>query len=234
MKNYIKILIISISLIIVIPIYSQVIISDKGGTSSDASAVLELESTTKGFLIPRMTTIERIAISSPTIGLMVFDITLNKFYVYNGSAWESTNSHWLGSTTRIKLLPKDFIGTLGGSSGSRSTLSIYDDDSDDDTYGMVATEAASFLVATVAIPTGYQVTSVTVYGATANAYHAFVGDITSADNLTTPIASSTIGSTITFSTAIESTNTNYLIISVSFPNALQDQIYGGNVEIEPF
>ena len=53
----------------------------------EASAALEVESTAKGFLPPRMTTAQKVAISSPAEGLVVFDTDLNILCVYNGSAW---------------------------------------------------------------------------------------------------------------------------------------------------
>ena len=63
-------------------------VSDSGiNTPQVASAVLEVSSTTKGFLPPRMTTTERNAISSPAAGLVVYDSTTNKLCCYNGSTW---------------------------------------------------------------------------------------------------------------------------------------------------
>ncbi len=59
-----------------------------GTTSPAASAVLDLTSTTQGFLPPRMTTTQRDAISSPATGLMIYDTTVNKVSVYNGSIWK--------------------------------------------------------------------------------------------------------------------------------------------------
>jgi hypothetical protein len=53
----------------------------------DASALLTLSSTTKGFLPPRMTTTQRNAIASPAAGLVVYDSTTNKLQCYNGSTW---------------------------------------------------------------------------------------------------------------------------------------------------
>lgn len=58
-----------------------------GTTSPAASAALDITSTTKGLLIPRMTTAERTAIASPAKGLMVFDNTTSTYWFYNGSAW---------------------------------------------------------------------------------------------------------------------------------------------------
>jgi trimeric autotransporter adhesin len=53
-----------------------------------ASAVFEAESSTKGILIPRMTTAEMNAIASPTLGLMVFNTDLNCLQFYF-SGWKS-------------------------------------------------------------------------------------------------------------------------------------------------
>lgn len=52
-----------------------------------ASARLSVESTTQGFLPPRMTTAQKNAIASPAAGLMVYDTTLNQMSYYNGTAW---------------------------------------------------------------------------------------------------------------------------------------------------
>jgi hypothetical protein len=66
------------------------------------SAALDVNSTTKGLLIPRMTTTQRNAIVSPLKGLMVFDNTTSSFWFYNGTVWEqaSLNNQWAvnGST----------------------------------------------------------------------------------------------------------------------------------------
>jgi hypothetical protein len=69
--------------------------NDNGGKVADsgistpqvASAVLEVSSTTKGFLPPRMTTTQRNAIATPATGLQVFDSTMNATCEYNGTAW---------------------------------------------------------------------------------------------------------------------------------------------------
>lgn len=52
-----------------------------------ASAILQADSTTRGFLPPRMTTTQKNAISSPAAGLVVYDNTTNKLCCYNGSTW---------------------------------------------------------------------------------------------------------------------------------------------------
>jgi len=58
-----------------------------GNTAPDASAVLDITSTTKGSLLPRMTTAQKTAIATPATGLIVYDTDLNQLQVYNGTAW---------------------------------------------------------------------------------------------------------------------------------------------------
>ena len=60
----------------------------KVGISSDeASAIGQLDSTSKGFLVPRMTTTQRDAISTPATGLLVYNTTTDRFNFYDGSSW---------------------------------------------------------------------------------------------------------------------------------------------------
>ncbi len=57
-----------------------------GGTK-EASAKLQVESTTKGFLPPRMTTTQMNAISSPAEGLIIFNTTVSNLYCYQSGTW---------------------------------------------------------------------------------------------------------------------------------------------------
>lgn len=56
-------------------------------TAPNASAQLQVDSTTKGFLPPRMTSTERGNISSPAEGLFVFDTTTKTPWYFNGTSW---------------------------------------------------------------------------------------------------------------------------------------------------
>ncbi len=58
-----------------------------GTNTPQASAQLDVSSTTKGLLAPRMTTAQRNAIASPAKGLLVYDTNINELYQYNGSGW---------------------------------------------------------------------------------------------------------------------------------------------------
>lgn len=52
-------------------------------------AIVDIRSTTRGLLSPRMTTTQKTSIVSPVAGLIVYDNTLNALNVYNGTSWIS-------------------------------------------------------------------------------------------------------------------------------------------------
>jgi len=67
-----------------------------GTTTPDQSAKLDVESTSQGFLPPRMTFAQRSAIASPVAGLMVWCIDCGvsgEMQVYNGTDWTNFNGN---------------------------------------------------------------------------------------------------------------------------------------------
>lgn len=58
-----------------------------GTSTPNSSAMLDITSTTKGLLLPRMTSAQRTAIASPAAGLMVYETTSTSIWVYTGLAW---------------------------------------------------------------------------------------------------------------------------------------------------
>jgi hypothetical protein len=59
-----------------------------GGTSVVSSAILQLTSTSRGFLPPRMTEVQRLAIGSPATGLMVYQTDVDEgLYIYKSFGW---------------------------------------------------------------------------------------------------------------------------------------------------
>jgi len=62
------------------------------GSQPDHSAMLDIKSTDKGILIPRMTQAQRDAIALPATGLMVYVTDDHSFYYFNGSSWVSVKS----------------------------------------------------------------------------------------------------------------------------------------------
>jgi len=85
-------------------------ISIGGAANPAASALLDISSTTKGFLMPRQTTTQRDAISSPATGLQVFNTTLSTPDFYTGSQWLSLPGVIKGSAAI------DFTSTTAGNS----------------------------------------------------------------------------------------------------------------------
>jgi uncharacterized protein (TIGR02145 family) len=58
-----------------------------GTATPNASAKVDIASTTQGFLPPRMTTIQRDAIATPAAGLTIYNITVNCLQWWNGNLW---------------------------------------------------------------------------------------------------------------------------------------------------
>jgi len=73
-----------------------------GTITPNASAVLDITSTTQGMLSPRMTTAQRIAIATPADGLLVYDTDIKSFYFYSAatSLWTLINS---GTAPRLNF-----------------------------------------------------------------------------------------------------------------------------------
>src|SRR5689334_11476547 len=90
-----------------------------GTTSPNASALLEIKSTKKGVLIPRMTSAQRDAIASPAQGLLIFQTDHAAGFYYFNQGWHPVSSSTTGfaktnlsnlvSTTSINanLLPSN-------------------------------------------------------------------------------------------------------------------------------
>lgn len=67
---------------------AQIVISSSADSVADNAAMLDVQSSGKGVLTPRMTTIQRLAISLPATGLLVYDTDTQSFWFYNGSTWD--------------------------------------------------------------------------------------------------------------------------------------------------
>lgn len=66
--------------------YAQNVAINQTGSNPDTSAMLDISSTTKGLLIPRMTTVQEAAIPTPATGLMLFNTTTNTFQANMGTS----------------------------------------------------------------------------------------------------------------------------------------------------
>lgn len=72
------------------------------GNAPHNSAMLDVQSTNKGFLLPRMSQAQRLAINNPEAGLLVFDTDAQKLFQFQDGVWRFLidNSYWAGSSTR--------------------------------------------------------------------------------------------------------------------------------------
>lgn len=98
-----------------------------GTTTPDASAKLDITSTTKGLLVPRMTSTQKAAISSPANGLLVYQTDgVIGFYVNSGTSaspsWLRINTDWTKSGNDISFTTGN-ISTTGALTGGNSSTS---------------------------------------------------------------------------------------------------------------
>ncbi|MCZ8227746.1 hypothetical protein [Flavobacterium sp.] len=117
------------------------------GATPDASAKLEVKSTTSGFLPPRLTTLQRDAIVLPATGLVVFNLTTNALEINNGTnlvpVWTSSftpdatttskgilqlagDLAGIGSTATNPVISNSAISTIKLADNAVTTLKIAD------------------------------------------------------------------------------------------------------------
>lgn len=85
-----------------------------GTVTPNPSSILELSANDKGFLAPRMTTVNRLAIQNPARGLWVYDIDFDQFWFYNGVIWvlaDGTQNAWSLTGNSNTNPAVNFLGT---------------------------------------------------------------------------------------------------------------------------
>ncbi len=95
--------------------FSQGVGISEVSITPDASSILELRSTLRGFLAPRLTTVQRDAILSPVQGLLIYNTTTNQFNYYNGG-WIAI----LNTGTGVTIGTTNIL--LGGTSSTLTGL----------------------------------------------------------------------------------------------------------------
>ncbi len=100
------------------------------GSLPDSSAKLDIQSTTQGLLMPRLTTAQRNAMPKKTAGLLVYDIDKQTLYIYNGSNWNalaavSGNELQAFSTGAIPDKAGDSYGCSVSISGDWAAVGAY-------------------------------------------------------------------------------------------------------------
>ena len=107
------------------------------GATPHASAMLDVSSTTKGVLVPRMKSTERTGISSPAAGLLVYDTDTKTFWFFDGTVWNqlstgSVTNYWSQNAADIY---SNVPGNVGiGTSTPLNRLSIQ---TANNSYGVV-------------------------------------------------------------------------------------------------
>jgi hypothetical protein len=117
-----------------------------GGTTGDNSAIVEMVSTNAGLLIPRMTTAQKNAITTPAKGLIVYDTTLDDITVNIGTGsvpnWIGLKSVGISGSGTANKIPR-FTGSQTIANG------ILNDDGTRVWIGATSTTDATFYIYTV-------------------------------------------------------------------------------------
>lgn len=85
-----------------------------GTTNPSPSAVLDIYSSSKGVLLPRLTNVERAAIASPAQGLLIYNTSKNCLEWYNGTSWNNP----CGIVDAAPAAPSNVIATSGNAQAS--------------------------------------------------------------------------------------------------------------------
>lgn len=99
----------------VITVSAQNVAINATGAAPAASAMLDVSSTTSGFLVPRMTTAQRTAIAAPATGLLVYDTSFGAFWYFDGTVWRPFLNNATGWMTTGNA------GTNGGNTTTAGT-----------------------------------------------------------------------------------------------------------------
>ena len=147
-----------------------------GTTSPHNSAMLEVKSTTRGFLAPRMTASERTAIVSPAVGLTVYQTDgAYGFYYYDGTGWIML----INSVDPLPAVNGSAVTSLNASNIATGTVPLARLGSGtptgsnylrgDGTWAAPTATVSAFPVTTVNIPSGTSITTTAIDLTTATA-----------------------------------------------------------------
>jgi uncharacterized protein (TIGR02145 family) len=99
MRNFIKLfLAASLLTVFAFSVHAQSVGINATGDAPNGSAILDVSSTTKGFLPPRMTTAQRNLIPTPVEGLVIYNTDEKTLNIYNGNSWGFIIPFFCGQT----------------------------------------------------------------------------------------------------------------------------------------
>ena len=155
-----------------------------GTLTPDASAVLDVSATDKGFLLPRMTTAQRLAIPSPASSLLVFDTDSASFWYYSGAAWRKLLSApaVVPSAVIFSLLNQSGIaGTAETIIGSyvipANTLQLTGESIEIHAFGELTTDTSTIRFKVGANVAVFPVTKAGDWSAVLNVYRKSAGEL---------------------------------------------------------
>lgn len=148
------------------------------GVGPAASAMLDVRSTTKGMLVPRMTSLQRTAIASPANGLMVYDTDTKTFWYYNSIAWTNLAPGGGGGGGQFALPFDTTISSISTPFSIKNTFGGYtiaikgDNPTGYGLFGQTLTGYGTFgsSSGTGVGVGGYSSNGIGVYGSSANGY----------------------------------------------------------------
>jgi uncharacterized protein (TIGR02145 family) len=177
--------------------YAQVGI---GTTTPDGSAALDITSTTKGLLIPRMTNAQRLAIASPVAGLQLFvtDFDGGSFMFYDGTEWGKL------SLTKRPDAPA-ISGVVSGNAAATVSFTAPSSNGGAAITSYTATSNPEGLTATVSQAGSGDIT---VTGLTNGTSYTFT--VTATNAIGTSIASAASSSVTPFATVLSATGKTWM------------------------
>ena len=161
-----QLLLFAVALLLGIQSYAQTGIAiNNTGADPASSALLDLSSTTKGFLPPRMTYFERVAIASPPAGLIVWCSscgTSGELQVYNGTVWTNVTGGAVSASvpgaptigTAIAGNAQASVPFTSPASNGGSAITSYTATSNPDNITGTLTQAASGTITVTGLTNG--------------------------------------------------------------------------------
>jgi len=125
LNNMKKILMVILTVNCLLFLKAQNVGINNAGAAPHSSAMLDINSTTKGMLTPRMTSTQRAAIVSPAEGLIVYDTNTKSFWYYNNSIWNEIpkgnfSLPYAGATASLTK-----VFSIGNTNTSVGSVAIY-------------------------------------------------------------------------------------------------------------